>query len=81
MQTAEEHNLVNLPGLARTLRLPAQWLKREADCGGIPCLRIGRKRLFNVRAVKAVLAERAAQIEPHHQGTAADTPVGGAGHD
>jgi hypothetical protein len=59
MQT-EEQNLVNLPGLSRALRLPAQWLKEEADAGGIPCLRVGRRRLFSLPAVKAVLVERAA---------------------
>ncbi len=61
MLKSQHNNLVNLPGLARVLHLPARWLKREADNGGIPCLRIGRRRLFNVEAVKRVLAERAAQ--------------------
>lgn len=63
----EKHNLVSLLGLSRALRLPARWLRHEADGGGIPCLRVGRKRLFNLPAVKAVLAERAARIDPHYE--------------
>lgn len=59
MQT-EEHNLVNIHGLGRALHLPVEWLKREADSGAIPCLRVGRRRIFNLVAVKAALAERAA---------------------
>ena len=70
MQTTEEYNLVNLPGLARVLHLPASWLKHEADNGGIPCLRIGRRRLFNLPAVKTVLAERAAEMQPRSERTA-----------
>lgn len=53
--------LLNLHGLARELRLPAAWLKDEAEHGRIPCLQIGRKLRFNTEAVRAALAERAAQ--------------------
>ncbi len=51
--------LVNLAGLARRLHLPRNWLKDEADNARIPFLRVGRKRLFSVEAVEALLAERA----------------------
>ena len=51
--------LTNLRGLAQQLRLPVAWLKGEADGGRIPCLRVGRRRLFNVGAVRAELAKRA----------------------
>jgi len=57
----ETNELTSLHGLAKELRLPIQWLKVEADAGRIPCLRAGRKRLFNPEAVLNVLAERAAQ--------------------
>ena len=67
MQIDEEYNLVNLPGLSRALRLPVRWLKHEADKGGIPCLRIGRRRLFNLPAVKATLAKRAGQMQSHSE--------------
>ena len=46
-------------GLARRLRLPRDWLKDEADAGRLPCLRVGKRRLFNLDAVKAVLCHRA----------------------
>lgn len=47
-------------GLARELRLPREWLITEADAGRLPCLRVGKKRLFNLNAVRVALAERAA---------------------
>jgi hypothetical protein len=46
--------------LAARVRLPAAWLRQEALAGRIPCLRVGRRLLFNVEAVKAALYERAA---------------------
>lgn len=55
-------SLRNIHGIARELRLPRQWLAREADAGRVPCLRVGRQRLFNLNAVRAALAERAATI-------------------
>ena len=58
MKTKE---IISLHGLARELKLPIQWLKVEADNGRIPCLRAGRRRLFNFDAVVKVLAQRAAQ--------------------
>jgi len=57
--------LCNLFELARRLRLPVAWLKAEADAHRIPCLRAGRRRVFNLEAVERALAERAA-----HQPTA-----------
>lgn len=60
MKNTRPDDLLNIHGLARELRLPAAWLQREADRGGIPVLRIGRRRLFNLTAVKRALAERAA---------------------
>jgi hypothetical protein len=54
-----ERLLLNAHGLAARLRLPAEWLKGEALAGRIPCLRVGRRLLFNADAVEQVLAERA----------------------
>lgn len=54
-------DLVALPGLVRTLRLPWKWLRDEATAGRIPSLKVGRKRLFSVQAVRATLATRAAR--------------------
>ena len=55
---------VNVKAAAFELGVPAAWLRREADAGRIPCLRAGRKRLFNPKAVLNVLAERAVQPQP-----------------
>lgn len=52
--------LMSLHRLATHLRLPREWLKREAVEGRLPCLRIGRRLLFNVEAVQKAIAERAA---------------------
>lgn len=54
--------LVNLNGLAEKLNLPKTWLKQEAKAGRLPCLRIGRRILFNVFAVEQTLADRASDI-------------------
>ncbi len=51
---------INLHALALHTRLPREWLRQEALAGRIPCLRIGRKLLFNPEAVENALAERAA---------------------
>jgi hypothetical protein len=52
--------LVGLSRLAAELRLPRNWLKQEAQAGRLPCLRVGRRLLFNRVAVEQVLADRAA---------------------
>lgn len=53
--------LLGLHGLASKLRLPATWLKREADAQRIPHLKAGKRYLFNPVAVTAALAEQAAK--------------------
>jgi hypothetical protein len=44
--------------LARATRLPAAWLRREADAGRLPCIRAGRRRMFDLAAVLKALADR-----------------------
>lgn len=44
--------------LARVTRLPAAWLKREADAGRLPCIRAGQRRMFSLAAVLKALADR-----------------------
>lgn len=44
--------------LSVALGLPLQWLKREAEAGRLPCLRAGRRLLFDLERVKRVLSER-----------------------
>jgi hypothetical protein len=52
---------INLNHLAAELKLPKEWLRQEAFAGRLPCLRIGRKLLFNLSAVNEALADRAAK--------------------
>ena len=54
------NDLLTLHRLAANLKLPRSWLREEARAGRIPCLKVGRKLLFNLSTVEAVLAERAA---------------------
>jgi hypothetical protein len=53
-------DLLSLHQLAVRLRLPREWLREEALGGRLPCLRVGRKLLFNLSTVERTLAERAA---------------------
>jgi hypothetical protein len=53
--------LLPLNRLAEHLRLPADWLRGEAEGGRIPCLKVGRRMLFNPEAVEEALAEQAAR--------------------
>jgi hypothetical protein len=66
-------SLVNLNGLSAHLRLPTRWLRQEARAGRLPCLRVGRKLLFDLGAVERALAERAATgWEQSHAKSATD---------
>ena len=57
---ADSSSYVSLDALGAALGLPRSWLRAEADRGTIPCLRINRRRLFNVTAVRQAIDERAA---------------------
>ncbi len=39
----------------------ASWLRAEAEAGRLPCLRVGKRLLFDPEAVEAELIRRAAQ--------------------
>jgi excisionase family DNA binding protein len=53
-------DLLTLHQMAARLRLPRVWLREEALAGRLPCMRVGRKLLFNLSTVERILAERAA---------------------
>jgi hypothetical protein len=61
MQTDAE--LLILARAARRVGVPAQWLRAEADAGRVPCLRAGRRYLFELRALTRALAKRARKID------------------
>lgn len=56
--------LLTLSRIARRVGVSQQWLRAEADAGRIPCLRAGRRYLFDLDATKEALARRAAESQP-----------------
>ena len=52
--------LLTLRRMARRLGLPQQWLREQAEAGKVPCLRAGRRYLFNPVALQSALADAAA---------------------
>lgn len=61
-----------LSELSHATGLPASWLKREADAGRLPSLRAGRRRMFDIVAVRAALAEMAARSLANPEAKEAD---------
>lgn len=57
--------LLSSRDLARQLGVPVPWLKTEARAGRLPCLKVGRRFLFNPAAVELALADRAAGERLH----------------
>ena len=55
-----ETRFLSAASAAARLGLPKAWLMNEADAGRLPCLRIGRRMLFNIDAVERALSARAA---------------------
>ena len=60
----ETTNLLTIRMLAQRLKLPATWLRTEAQAGRIPYLKAGQRMLFNAEAVERVLLDRAAGTTP-----------------
>lgn len=61
---------ITLIALHRATGLPEAWLRREALAGRIPHLRVGRRLMFNLDAVRAsiegLLTERAKREGMNH---------------
>jgi excisionase family DNA binding protein len=53
--------VLNLPRAARRLGVTAKWLRDQADGGKVPCLRAGRRYLFDLDALEKALAREAAR--------------------
>jgi excisionase family DNA binding protein len=53
--------LLSLYFAAERFRLSRAWLKEAADSGSVPCLRVGRRYLFNLAALERALSDLAAQ--------------------
>lgn len=52
--------LLSLARMARRLGVTQDWLRTQADAGLVPCLKAGRRYLFNAAAVQEALATKAA---------------------
>jgi hypothetical protein len=55
------NEVFTLARLARRIGVPATWLRAEADAGRIPCLRAGKRYLFDLATVQRELSDRAAK--------------------
>lgn len=55
------NDLLSLSRMARRLGVTQQWLRNQADAGKIPCLKAGKRYLFNPVAVQESLAAKAAR--------------------
>ena len=53
--------LLSLVRMARRLGVTQDWLREQADAGKVPCLRAGKRYLFNAVAVQEALAVQAAK--------------------
>lgn len=51
---------ISLHQLARRLRIDRRWLRAQALQGRLPCLRIGRRLLFDLLAAEEAIADMAA---------------------
>jgi len=54
------NKLTTVAELSAELRVPIRWIKAEAEAGRLPHLKVGRRFFFNIDAIRAALAERAA---------------------
>jgi hypothetical protein len=53
--------LLSLSRMSRRAGITQQWLREQADAGVIPCLKTGRRYLFEPMAVMEVLAKLASR--------------------
>jgi hypothetical protein len=58
-----KNELYNLSATANKIGVPIKWLKEKAVSNEIPCLKIKKRFLFNIDAVKKALLDLAAKGE------------------
>lgn len=51
-----------LSRMSRRLGVTRQWLREQADAGKVPCLKAGKRYLFNPVAVQETLAAKATKV-------------------
>jgi hypothetical protein len=57
------NELLSLSRMARWLGVTQLWLRDQADAGKVPCLKAGKRHLFNPVAVQETLAAKAARSQ------------------
>ena len=65
--TNKENKFQSIGMVSKHFGVPRAWLKREADAGRLPCLRVGRRRMFAPEAVRVELERRARGEFQHPQ--------------
>ena len=58
---SNDTNLLPLRAMARAARVPATWLRAEAEADRIPHLKAGARMLFHAPTVERILLERASR--------------------
>jgi hypothetical protein len=53
------NEILSLARMARRLGVTQQWLRAEADAGRVPCLKAGKRYLFNPDAAERELLRQA----------------------
>lgn len=64
----DDSTILGVHGLAAELGVPVRWVLAELDAGHLPYIRLGRRSLFDVRAVKLALAQRVTRQSEHFTG-------------
>ncbi len=59
----EEQTLLPLGIVALPLGVPRSWLRDEAEAGRVPCLKAGKRILFDVQLTEQLLLDRARKIK------------------
>ena len=59
--STQPETFTSLRCAAAQLGVPVNWLRQEADAGRVPCLRVGRRRLFSVPDLQRILLELTAR--------------------
>jgi hypothetical protein len=59
----ENRTPLHLGAMARRLRVPAKWLRSEAEAGRVPHLRAGSALLFDPEVVERIVFDRLRQSD------------------
>lgn len=60
-EESKPSELMQLRRMAREIGVNYQWLRQTAEAGKVPCLKVGRRYLFNRQATIQAVAKLAAE--------------------